>query len=379
MTGCWRRWIAAGIFGILVLTSGAVPADAAPSLAALEDELHNVHVNLLADEARATSLQQQATILNAQLQAVNAQLGQTQQKITATQIEVKNTEATMGRTTAHLDRTRRSMQKEQRGLRGVLLFAEQAGPLGYLSVLLSVHSFSEFVTQIGTMAQVASYQRGVVNQLQQEAAAISHDLATLSHNRTVLHHQEATLLSQKAHLAQVATQRASVLSQLHQEQASVAAVESNLKSQGQTLWNAIKQLEAELASGKLTASQLFSIVRSLSAVYGVDPYLIMAVIRQESGGNSKAVSSAGAVGLMQLMPQTAADLGVTDPLNPQQNVRGGIAYLAYLLKLFNGNVAWALAGYNAGPGAVEYYHGIPPYPQTQNYVRNILYMYHHGI
>ena len=379
MMGCWRRCCAAALLAILVLASGAAPVADAASLTALESELHTVHENLLSDEAQAASLKQQETTLNAQLLAVNAQLAQTQQRISSTEVAIKNTQATMGRTTTHLDKTRKAMDKEQKGLRGVLLFAEQQGPLGYLSVLLSVHSFSEFVTQVGMMARIASYQRSVVDQLQQEAALISQDLAKLAKSRATLDTQEATLVTQKSQLATVAQQRASVLSQIKRQQGAVAALEANLHIQGQKLWNAIQQLEAELANGKLTQSQLFSIVQSISAVYGIDPYLIMAVIRQESGGYAKAVSSAGAEGLMQLMPQTAADLGVTDPFNPQQNVRGGIAYLAYLLHLFNGNVAWALAGYNAGPGAVEYYHGIPPYPQTQNYVNNILYMYHHGI
>ncbi len=338
-----------------------------------------MHVTLVADEARATSLQQQAANTNAQLQAVDAQLATTGRQIGTTQVEIKNTEATMGRTSAHLRRTRASMDVSLRGLRGVLLFAEQEGPLGYLSVLLSVHTFSDFVTEVGTMARIASYQTGVVHTLQHEAALISTDLGHLKQSHATLTRQQATLVQQKTHLAQVATQRASVLAQLQQEQSSLAGVEASLHSQGQQLWDAIQQLEAELASGKLTSAQIFSIVQSISAVYGIDPLLVMAVIRQESGGNSKAVSSAGAEGLMQLMPQTAADLGVTDPMNPQQNVKGGIAYLAYLLKLFNGNVSWALAGYNAGPGAVERYGGVPPYPETQNYVKNILYMYHHGI
>ncbi len=379
MMGCWRRLFAAGLLAILTFTTGGAPVADAASLSALESELHTVHVTLVADEAQAQALQAQANTLNAQLQQVNAQLGQTQVQIAATEIAIKNTEATMGRTTAHLNATRKAMDKEQRGLGGVLLFAEQEGPLGFLSVLLSVHSFGDFVTQVGTMARIASYQRGVVVNLKKETDQISQALAKLAQSRATLDHQEATLLNQKTQLAAVAQQRATLLAQIKQQQASVAALEANLHAEGQKLWAAIQQLEAELASGKLTSAQLFSIVQSISAVYGIDPYLVMAVIREESGGYAKAVSSAGAEGLMQLMPQTAADLGVTDPFNPQQNVRGGIAYLSYLLHLFNGNVAWALAAYNAGPGAVKYYHGIPPYPETQNYVRNILYMYQHGI
>ncbi|MEW6335660.1 MAG: transglycosylase SLT domain-containing protein [Thermodesulfobacteriota bacterium] len=108
--------------------------------------------------------------------------------------------------------------------------------------------------------------------------------------------------------------------------------------------------------------------------YGVDPALIRAIIRTESNYNHRAVSRAGARGLMQLMPATAAALRVGDSFHPENNIDGGVRYLRYLMTLFNGNLPLVLAAYNAGENAVlRYNHRIPPYPETQTYVRRVLH------
>jgi hypothetical protein len=116
-------------------------------------------------------------------------------------------------------------------------------------------------------------------------------------------------------------------------------------------------------------------VKQASKETGVDLDLIKAVMQQESGGNSNAVSSAGAKGLMQLIDSTANSLGVTDPFDPHQNALGGAKYLKQQLDHFGGRIDLALAAYNAGPGAVTKYAGIPPFPETQNYVRSIAAIY----
>jgi soluble lytic murein transglycosylase-like protein len=112
-------------------------------------------------------------------------------------------------------------------------------------------------------------------------------------------------------------------------------------------------------------------VDAAAAKYGIDPALLRGLIRQESNFNPSAGSPAGAQGLCQLMPGTAAALGCTNPLDPAQNIDAGAKYLRQQLDAFGGDVTKALAAYNAGPGAVQRYGGVPPYAETQNYVRQV--------
>ena len=113
-------------------------------------------------------------------------------------------------------------------------------------------------------------------------------------------------------------------------------------------------------------------IREIAGRHGVDADLVEAVIRAESAFNPRAVSNKGAQGLMQLMPRTASALGVRNAFDPYQNIEGGVRHLRYLLDRYPGNVPLALAAYNAGEKAVDYYHGIPPFAETTQYVQKIL-------
>ena len=124
-------------------------------------------------------------------------------------------------------------------------------------------------------------------------------------------------------------------------------------------------------SAPIDVSRWAPIVAAASKQYGLDPNLLSAVIAQESGGDPAAVSQKGAKGLMQLMDSTSSAMGVTRPFSPQGNIMGGAKYLRQLLDQFSGDESLALASYNAGPAAVERYNGIPPFSETQRYVKDV--------
>jgi len=130
---------------------------------------------------------------------------------------------------------------------------------------------------------------------------------------------------------------------------------------------------------KLSPADLHEILAKAGVDHNLDVDLLASLVKTESGGNARAVSRAGARGLMQLMPGTASELGVADSFKPDENVRGGTTYLDALLIYYHDNLSLALAAYNAGPAAVDKYHGIPPYHETRAYVARVIHEFNRRV
>lgn len=149
---------------------------------------------------------------------------------------------------------------------------------------------------------------------------------------------------------------------------------TNVPTQSGVKYTLIMREKRVLLDRKLgeNISQYDELIMKASGKYNVEPALVKAIIKAESNFNHRAVSPKGAKGLMQLMPATASSLQVRDSFHPENNIEGGVKYVRYLLNFFNGNLPLALAAYNAGENAVLRYGGIPPYRETQTYVRRVL-------
>lgn len=372
-----HKAIAASICALLVLT---VPLTvlAAPSLTQYEQQEQQVNGQLSSAQGQYDAAQRSLLAADTRVRQLDADLVAGADKLTQLKGQVGSAQQVLSTRQAAAQSALQKEKFSHSAADEALVTVYKGSRVQTLDVLLGATSFSDFLTRARFLWSVwmaalqelrqAQSDRRAADAAQTAAQAALKQVQTLEADAA----QELEVIQGKAasaHQAWLAEQTAV---------ANVHAAIASLLSEKAGLQAAIQKLLAELRAGTINWSQLSQLVDQLAQQYGVDPRLVEAVIIQESGGDARARSSAGAEGLMQLMPGTAAALGVQDPLDPVQNVRGGITYLMEMLQKFNGNLSLALAAYNAGPGAVEQYGGVPPYAQTQRYVQDVLQLYKEG-
>ena len=189
-------------------------------------------------------------------------------------------------------------------------------------------------------------------------------------DRTRLVMAEPTGATEAAYMDVAAGAIASIAVTADPVVAAPAAKTGQLAAKGAAVGAAGSAAAAETRT--MTAEEMHPLLAQAGMAHRIDEDLLASVVRAESGGQTRAVSRTGARGLMQLMPGTATQMGVADAFEPGQNVDGGAAYLDRLLVRYHDDIALALAAYNAGPGAVDRYHGVPPYRETRAYVAKVI-------
>ncbi|HBQ93785.1 MAG: transglycosylase SLT domain-containing protein [Firmicutes bacterium] len=373
-----------------------------------QQQIQSLNHKLAQDQALAVSANQQVSTTQAQMQKTQALLSSTQSQLTATQNELSATQANYEKTKALLQRTHNSLINESHLLQGQLQLIEERGSIGYLDVLLGAHSFSDFMSRLSLLGRVAGQAASEVNIIKQEeiqqakekaslkaeAALLSQTRASLAAHQALLQ-RERNMLSQEESQAmalrnQAVTAAQNAQSTLAQKKQAVislqnqqAQVHQNMMQLGAKISQIASQIQSLLSQfnqGGLSRHALYTamlpLVTPIAQQDNLPPALVIAVITEESGGNASVVSSAGAIGLMQLEPGTAQILGIpaSQLSDPRENLIAGCLYLRDMLNLFGGNLSLALSAYNAGPGAVQA-NGDQVVPGTQGYVNNVEALY----
>lgn len=372
----WAGAVAAGLLG-LTLLAAQLPA-AADQLTEEQARAKRVEQALAGAQSQYAAAQAAWADAHRSLVRLQSEIDTTNNQIQQLQTQIATDQQKAATLQTQIDATQARADDLQNQADAGLVLLQQRGTVSFLSVVLGAHSFNDFLTRVTYLTRIWSNETGLLKatraaqqKLQAQHGALNRTLADVQSSEAKAQAHRAALVTERTRADAVRREEAKA-------QADAGAAIRSLTKKKAGIIAAINALLAKIRAGKISWPQVMAIVHSLAAQYHIDPRLVEAVIIAESGGDASARSDVGAEGLMQLMPGTAAGLGVTDAYDPVQNVRGGIAYLLQMLQLFHGNLKLAIAAYNAGPGAVKKYGGIPPYAETQNYVREVLGLYNQG-
>lgn len=368
-------------------------------------QLQHLKSQWSSDQVALGTTQQKIQAAQSAISSVQKLIARTEAEMAAVKKSIDQTQKQYNATVASIARTQANLTKELNMLTGQLRLIEEHGSVGYVDVLVGSRTFSDFISRLSLLGQVAAAAANEVQVIHQEKAQEQQQKAQLTQQKIQLEKQKSAVSAHQAALskehqllaseeaqaqslhqaalvdAQLTSQnmqkQKQLMNSLRQQQDALRQQMSAISSEINRIAGQISSLLGQFNHGFLSRKQLYEamlpLVTPIAQKFSLSPALVIAVITEESGGNQKALSYTGAIGLMQLEPGTAKDLGI-DPYNPEQNVLGGCLYLHQMLNLFQGNLALALSAYNAGPGAVEANHNqVPSY--TQDYVNNIEALY----
>ncbi len=371
------RGVMAGLLVVAMLLALPIPV-VASQLSSYQAQEAQVNSALQNAQAQYNSAQNRYASAHQELIAVEGKIATVSAEISRLQGQIAADQKRSDQLQANIASTKQKVAQDQQHSNSGLVLLQQRGTTSFLAVILGATSFTDFITRLEFLTRIWASEISLLRATQAAQAQLQRQEASLTATLRQLQATQAQADAQRASL-QAQEQSANSARQLEaQAETQAANAIGSLTREKNGIIAAINTLLAQIRAGKISWSQVMAIVDQMAARYGIDPKLVEAVVIAESGGNATAKSSVGAEGLMQLMPGTAAGLGVTNPYDPVQNVQGGITYLLEMLQLFKGNLQLAIAAYNAGPGAVEKYGGIPPYTQTQNYVHEVLGLYKQG-
>jgi len=351
---------------------------AAKRQAEVEQQIQQSTQKMVQMQRRLNSLQVQYNDLLAKRNATEAKLTETQNRLHETQIRLDNA------------RKRLALRREVYNKR--LVNTYKNGEPNAIAIILSADDLSDLVKRVAFLGMIAEEDGRIVLGMKQLTTTIANEVIQIEAMKKIIDEQrqlliseekrvkamQISIISQQKELEDEVAKQQQLYAQLEQEREQLAKTESELKASSNEISNQIRALTSE-STGRSNYSrqELEALAEKTAIKYGIPPKLFFALIKQESGWNYRAVSSAGAIGLTQVMPFNVIAMGYnleSFKNSPADQLEAGAIYLSRQYKSF-GRWDLALAAYNAGPGAVmKYDNNIPPYRETQNYVRNILSM-----
>lgn len=405
----FRRFYLSKIL-IVVLVALLLPSPAAfaGKLDDKKKELQNINAQIEATrDKQGAALKRQAQ-LNLEIQQSTQKMVQIQIKLNKAQGELNAVIAKKQDTEARLNEARLQLEEKQASLAAAqerlaqkreafnkrLIGSYKNSKQNVLTVLLSSESLSDFFTRIEFLHMIAEHDGRLVRDMKELTVSIQGEIAQVEAVRKILDEQHTQLIAEKARIDAITNsviaeqkqldsemrRQQQLYAQIEQEKEQLARAEGLLKASSEKVSDEISTLESQRAGRSV---KLASIPKDLTALasktaskYGIPTNIFFALIKQESGWNYRAVSRAGAIGLTQVMPFNVLAMGYDleeFKNSPADQLEAGARYLSQQYKTFD-RWDYALAAYNAGPGAVLRYGGVPPYNETQGYVRNILKM-----